>query len=74
VVIIFVVNLFAAIFRLTPEFVSTLAEQTDLIVNIMIWVAPGVVKGGHIGPAFARKLSRREYRCMWVSCWYSWEY
>lgn len=62
VVIIFVVNLFAAVFRLTPDFISTLAEQRDLIVSIMIWVAPGVMIGGQMGPFVAKKLSRRGIR------------
>jgi len=59
VVIIFVVNLFALLFRLTPGFISTLVEQKDLILNIMIWVAPGVLIGGQIGPEVAKKLSKR---------------
>jgi uncharacterized membrane protein YfcA len=62
VVIIFVVNLFATCFRLTPDFVSTLAEQRDLILSIMIWVAPGVMIGGQMGPFVAKKLSKRGIR------------
>jgi len=62
VAIIFIVSLFAAIFRLTPDFVSTLAGQRDLIVNIMIWVAPGVILGGQTGPFVAKKLSERGIR------------
>ena len=61
-VIIFVVTLFAAIFRLTPDFTSTLAGQGDLILNIMMWVAPGVIIGGQIGPSVAKRLSEREIR------------
>jgi uncharacterized membrane protein YfcA len=62
VVIIFVVNLFAVLFRLTPGFISTLAEQKDLIFSVMIWVAPGVIIGGQIGPDVAKKLSKRGMR------------
>jgi len=62
VVIIFVVSLFAAAFRLTPDFVSVLSEQKDLILAIMLWVAPGVIIGGQLGPAVARKLSARGIR------------
>ncbi|MCK9592211.1 MAG: sulfite exporter TauE/SafE family protein [Methanoregula sp.] len=62
IVIIFVVNLFAVLFRLTPDFISTLAEQKDLIFTIMIWVAPGVIIGGQIGPDIAKKLSKRGIR------------
>jgi uncharacterized membrane protein YfcA len=62
VAIIFVVTLVAAIFRLTPYFASTLAGQRDLIVNIMIWVAPGVILGGQLGPFVTKKLSERGMR------------
>lgn len=62
VLVIFIVNLCAALFRLTPGFVTTLAEQRDLIVNVMIWVAPGVMIGGQIGPMVSRKLSGRGIR------------
>lgn len=62
VVIIFIVNIFAAVFRLTPGFLSALPEQGDLIVSIMIWVAPGVIIGGQAGPRIARGLSVRGIR------------
>jgi hypothetical protein len=62
VLIIFVVNLFAAVFRLTPDFISVLSEQENLIFTIMLWVAPGVIIGGQIGPVVARKLSERGIR------------
>jgi len=60
--IIFTVTLVATIFRLTPGFDSTLAGQRDLIVNIMIWVAPGVILGGQIGPFLAKRLFERGMR------------
>ncbi|HUU75932.1 MAG TPA: sulfite exporter TauE/SafE family protein [Methanoregulaceae archaeon] len=62
VLIIFVVNLCALLFRLTPEFVQSLVIEKDLIFSIMIWVAPGVILGGQIGPAIAGKLSVKEMR------------
>ncbi len=62
VAVIFVVTLVAALFRLTPDFASTLAGQRDLILNIMIWVAPGVLLGGLLGPVVAERLSERELR------------
>jgi len=62
VFIIFVVNLFAAVFRLTPNFISVLSEQENLIFTIMLWVAPGVIIGGQIGPVVARKFSERGIR------------
>ena len=62
VAIIFVVTLVAAFFRLTPDFASTLAGQRDLVLNVMIWVAPGVITGGQLGPFVAKKLSERGIR------------
>jgi uncharacterized membrane protein YfcA len=62
VLIIFVVNLVALLFRLTPDFLPVLGAQKDLIVDIMIWVAPGVIVGGQIGPAVAARLSVQEMR------------
>lgn len=62
IVIIFVVNLCAVLFRLTPDFISTLTEQKNLVISIMIWVAPGVIIGGQIGPDVAKKLSKRGIR------------
>jgi uncharacterized membrane protein YfcA len=62
VVIIFIVNIFAVVFRLTPDFISILAAQRDMIVSLMIWVAPGVIIGGQIGPSIARRFSERGIR------------
>jgi uncharacterized membrane protein YfcA len=59
VVVIFVVNIVAVLFRLNPPFISVLALQATTIVHIMIWVAPGVVIGGQIGPEIAQRLSSR---------------
>ncbi|MEA2035399.1 MAG: sulfite exporter TauE/SafE family protein [Euryarchaeota archaeon] len=67
VLIIFVVNICALIFRLTPDFVSDLIVQKDLIFEIMIWVAPGVFIGGQIGPAIAQKLSVQGIK-LYVGC------
>jgi uncharacterized membrane protein YfcA len=63
VVVIFVVNIVAVLFRLNPPFISVLALQATTIVHIMIWVAPGVVIGGQIGPAVARRLPPRYMKC-----------
>ncbi len=59
VVVIFIVNIVAVLFRLNPSFISVLALQATTIVHIMIWVAPGVVIGGQVGPAVARRLPLR---------------
>jgi uncharacterized membrane protein YfcA len=57
VMIIFVVNIAAVVFRLTPSFISDLIVDGEQILSIMIWVAPGVVIGGQLGPMLASKLS-----------------
>jgi len=60
--IIFVVDLIALLFRLTPDFISVLTEQKILIFDTMLWVAPGVVLGGQLGPAVARRFSPQGMR------------
>jgi uncharacterized membrane protein YfcA len=59
VVVIFIVNIVAVLFRLNPSFISVLALQATTIVHIMIWVAPGVIIGGQVGPEIAQRLSSR---------------
>jgi hypothetical protein len=62
VIIIFIVNLLATLFRLSPDFISVLAGQKDILLSVMIWVVPGVFIGGQIGPAVAKKMSYRGIR------------
>jgi len=59
VMVIFIVNLAAVVFRLTPGFISDLSFYSDQIISIMIWVAPGVIIGGQIGPMVATRFSFR---------------
>ncbi len=65
--IIFIVNLAAVVFRLNPDFCSVLILQKTKIVQIMMWVAPGVVIGGQIGPAIASRLSKEAMQ-VYVGC------
>lgn len=60
--IIFITNVIAVLFRLTPSFISVLQTQATNIFAIMIWVAPAVFIGGQIGPIIARKLSLKHAR------------
>ncbi|HXW98324.1 MAG TPA: sulfite exporter TauE/SafE family protein, partial [Methanomicrobiales archaeon] len=62
VAVVFVATLVATALRLTPDFIPVLASQGDRIVDIMIWVAPGVVVGGQLGPFLAKRLSARGIR------------
>ncbi len=66
VVIIFLVNIVAVLFRLQSSFVSVLATQATTIIQIMLWVAPGVLIGGQIGPIVAQHLPGR-YMKLYVS-------
>ncbi len=59
VMIIFMVNVAAVVFRLTPNFISDLSLYSDQIISIMIWVAPGVIIGGQLGPMVASRFSFR---------------
>jgi uncharacterized membrane protein YfcA len=51
-------NLSAVLFRLTPAFILTLAQQKDMIFCIMIWVAPAVMISGQIGPDVIKNCQR----------------
>jgi uncharacterized membrane protein YfcA len=61
VLVVFIVNLVAVSFRLTPEFVSDLVEAENLGA-ILLFVIPGVIIGGQLGPAVASRLSAKRLR------------
>ncbi|VVB94422.1 Sulfite exporter TauE/SafE [uncultured archaeon] len=54
VVIIFIVDIVAALTRMNPVFVHGLIENRTMIVNVLIFVLPSVVIGGQIGPRVIR--------------------
>lgn len=54
VVIIFIVNIIAAITRMNPVFVSGLIGSRTTLINVLIFVIPSVVIGGQIGPRIIR--------------------
>lgn len=54
VVIIFIVDIVAAVTRMNPGFVNRLVENGNELFNILIFVAPSVVIGGQIGPRVIR--------------------
>ncbi|MBE0524736.1 MAG: sulfite exporter TauE/SafE family protein [Methanosarcinales archaeon] len=56
VVIIFIVDIIAAVARMNPFFVNELIENKLEIVNILVFVLPSVVIGGQIGPQTIRGL------------------
>ncbi len=50
VVIIFIVNIVAALSRMNPVFVSGLIDNRTTLMSVLIFVLPSVVIGGQIGP------------------------
>lgn len=63
VMIIFFTSVAAVLGRLRPAFVDELRRDFPELVRILIWVLPGVVTGGQLGPRLARLLpSERQAR------------
>ncbi len=54
VVIIFIVDIVAAVTRMNPLFVSGLIENRTILINVLIFVLPSVVIGGQVGPRIIR--------------------
>lgn len=54
VVIIFIVDIVAAMTRMNSVFVSGLIENRTIIMSVLIFVIPSVVIGGQIGPRIIR--------------------
>ena len=50
IVIIFIVNVVAALTRMNHEFVGVLMDNTDTLSSVLVFVIPSVVIGGQIGP------------------------
>ena len=56
VVIVFATNIVAILFRLNEGFIEILGESWTLLSSILIFVVPGVIAGGQIGPMIAKRL------------------
>ncbi len=54
VVIIFIVDIIAAMTRMNSVFVGGLIENRTILINVLIFVLPSVVIGGQIGPRIIR--------------------
>ena len=50
VVIIFIVNVVAALTRMNHDFVSVLMDNSNTLSSVLVFVLPSVVIGGQIGP------------------------
>lgn len=62
VVLAFGCALLAVVFRIDRAFFDGLVEQCQMIFNIMIFAAPGVIIGGQLGPRLAQWIPRRYLR------------
>ena len=62
VVIIFIVDIVAALTRMNPVFVGALIENWPQLLDIMIFVVPSVVIGGQLGPRVIRNINAKWLR------------
>ncbi|OJJ14905.1 hypothetical protein BKI52_40840 [marine bacterium AO1-C] len=62
VIIVFISSLSAVLCRLTPSFLTALQGSTTTIMSMFIYVIPGVLIGGQIGPIVAKKLNLKAMR------------
>ncbi|RZN36611.1 MAG: sulfite exporter TauE/SafE family protein [Methanosarcinales archaeon] len=56
VVIIFIVDIVAALTRMNPVFVNELVDNRTALMSVLIFVLPSVVIGGQIGPQIIRNV------------------
>lgn len=59
VILVFTVSFAAVLVRLNRTFLGVLSQQYETILAIMIWVAPGVLLGGQLGPRVAKRLPEK---------------
>ena len=62
VVVIFIVDIVAALTRMNPVFVGALTENWSQLFDIMIFVVPSVVIGGQLGPRAIRNVNAKRLR------------
>lgn len=56
-VIVFVTSIVAVLTRLNPIFIESLKLSFEPVVSMLIYVIPGVLIGGQIGPVIAKRLN-----------------
>ncbi len=56
-VIVFFTSFVAVLVRLNSVFIETLNDNKFLIISMLLYVIPGVIIGGQIGPKIAKKLN-----------------
>jgi uncharacterized membrane protein YfcA len=62
VVIIFIVDIVAAVTRMNPGFVNGLVENSYELWNILVFVLPSVVIGGQIGPRIIKDVDAEKLK------------
>jgi uncharacterized membrane protein YfcA len=62
VVIIFIVDIVAAVTRMNPGFVNGLVENSNELWNILVFVLPSVVIGGQIGPRIIKDVDAEKLK------------
>jgi uncharacterized membrane protein YfcA len=67
---VFVASLCASITRLTPELFAVLQTHPQQLWNILLFVGPGVLIGGQIGPRVAANVSLNTLRCLLIGVLY----
>ncbi|MCL7475008.1 MAG: sulfite exporter TauE/SafE family protein [Methanosarcinales archaeon] len=56
-VIIFIVNVVAALTRMNHEFMGVLTDNTNILSSVLVFVLPSVVIGGQIGPRVIKDMN-----------------
>lgn len=67
VMVIFFTSLAATIGRMRPSLISELRRDSSQMAAIAIWVLPGVVVGGQIGPRLAQMLPSERHTRLYFS-------
>lgn len=67
---VFVASLCATLARLTPELLGTLQAHVQQLFNVLLFVVPGVVLGGQLGPRVAARVSLTTLRTLLVGALY----
>ncbi|HJH30105.1 MAG TPA: sulfite exporter TauE/SafE family protein [Methanosarcinaceae archaeon] len=62
VVVIFIVDIVAALTRMNPIFIGALIENWSQLLDIMIFVVPSVVIGGQLGPRVIKNINAKWLR------------
>src|SRR5262245_15040364 len=67
---VFVASLCASLARLTPELLRALQTHSQQLFSILLFVAPGVIIGGQLGPRVAARVSLTTLRTLLVAVLY----